>query len=133
MTSRDCVLESLLKLASKRADIAALWLYGSRARRSHHSASDYDLAVAFTDRIASPLDRRLRPELLALDWSEALNLPEGELSIVDVAIAPIPLAWTIISEGCLLWDAHPQLRMHQETRIMSRWELDYLNQRKRYA
>ncbi|MHB0775286.1 type VII toxin-antitoxin system MntA family adenylyltransferase antitoxin [Halomonas sp. WWR20] len=127
------LLKRFIELAGQREELAALWLYGSRAREDHHRQSDYDLAVVFVDWIDLPLDRRLRPELLALDWQQALELPEGLLSIVDLAIAPIPLGWSIISEGRLLLDRHPQIRMQQETRIMSRWELDYLHQRKRYA
>ena len=129
----DPLLQRLISRASQDDDLAGLWLYGSRARGAHHTKSDYDLAVAFTDWISSPLDRRLRPELRALDWQQSLDLPEGKLSVVDIAIAPIPLGWSILSEGRLLLDPHPQLRMQQENRIMSRWELDYLPLWKRHA
>lgn len=123
--SKHDVLDRLVALADKQQDIAALWLYGSRARDDQHEASDYDLAVAFTDWITDPLERRLRPELLAMQWQEALQLPEGCISLVDLAICPIPLGWSILSEGKLLLDHQPQIRMTQESRIMSRWELDY--------
>ncbi|KFF49857.1 hypothetical protein GY26_05525 [Gammaproteobacteria bacterium MFB021] len=129
----DPILGRLVGLARQRNDLAALWLYGSRARESHQAGSDYDLAVVFIDWMEPALDRRLRPELLALDWQDVLGLSEAQLSVVDLAIAPIPLAWTVLSEGRLLLDLHPQLRMQQETRIMSRWELDYLHQRKRHG
>ncbi|NWO11519.1 nucleotidyltransferase domain-containing protein [Chromohalobacter salexigens] len=128
----DTVLNALRDQAEERADLASLWLYGSRARGAHHAQSDYDIAVAFTDWQHDPLERRLRPELMALDWQATLGLPENALSIVDIAIAPIPLAWTIISDGILLWDRNPSLRMQQESRIMSRWEIDYLHSRKHY-
>ncbi|MDN3520724.1 type VII toxin-antitoxin system MntA family adenylyltransferase antitoxin [Halomonas ramblicola] len=121
----DPIRDELKALAGEREDIAALWLYGSRARGDHHPDSDYDLAVAFTDWIDAPLERRLRPELLAMEWQRALGLEEGRLSLVDMAICPIPLGWSILCEGLLLVDRHPEQRMTQESRIMSRWELDY--------
>lgn len=123
----DAKLQSIVSLARQREDLAALWLYGSRARGDHHSHSDYDLAVAFTTWADEPLERRLRPELLALEWQRESGLEDGMLSIVDLAIAPIPLGWSILSQGRLLLDRHPQIRMRQESRILSRWEIDYLH------
>lgn len=120
-------LDAIVSLARHRDDLAALWLYGSRARGEHHPGSDYDLAVAFTSWLADPLERRLRPELLALEWQSALGLEEHELSVVDLAIAPIPLGWSILSQGELLADFDRDTRMHQESRILSRWEIDYLH------
>lgn len=129
----DPVIVRLLEIAGQHDDLAALWLYGSRARGDHHPASDYDLAVAFTTWLEDPLERRLRPELLAMEWQRALGLEEGRLSIVDMAICPIPLGWSILSEGRRLLDRHPQLRMTQESRIMSRWELDYWHRTQRHG
>ena len=119
------VASQLQKLAAGHDKIAALWLYGSRARGDHHDASDYDLAVAFTDWVEDPLERRLRPELLAEEWRAKLGLSEGSLSIVDIAIAPVPLGMSILSDGQLLLDKYPQIRLTLETRILSRWEIDY--------
>jgi len=133
MQEWDDTLDRLASLAEERDNIAALWLYGSRARGDHHDASDYDLAVAFTDWQPDPLERRLRPEMLAMDWQTALGLPEGALSVVDLAICPIPLGWSILSEGRLLVDRKPQIRMTQESRIYSRWELDYSHRASRHG
>jgi len=126
-TNPDDTLGAIRRLAMVREEIAALWLYGSRARGEHHDASDFDLAVAFTTWLNDPLERRLRPELLALEWQQALGMSEDMLSVVDLAIAPIPLGWSILDQGRLLVDRHPQIRMRQESRILSRWEIDYLH------
>src|SRR5690554_6416785 len=40
-------LEAIISLARRRDDLAAVWLYGSRARGDHHPESDFDLAVAY--------------------------------------------------------------------------------------
>lgn len=117
-------LKALLKLATDAENISALWLYGSRAKGNHRPDSDYDLAVLFSEREEDPLDRRLRPELLAMDWATALGLPEDKLSIVDIQHAPIPLAMNIIS-GKLLYCADYDARLAAERIIMSKAELDY--------
>ncbi|UTW14433.1 nucleotidyltransferase domain-containing protein [Marinobacterium rhizophilum] len=122
------LLPHLVQLADSAPDVAALWLYGSRARGDHGADSDYDLAVVFMDRIADRLERRLRPELLALEWQSALQLPENQLSIVDLSACPIPLGWSILSDGKLLADKTPDVRMRAESRIYSMWEIDYLYQ-----
>ncbi len=89
-------LEAIISLARRRDDLAAVWLYGSRARGDHHPESDFDLAVAYTSWISDPLERRLRPELLAQEWQRELGLKEAMMSVVDLAIAPIPLGWSIL-------------------------------------
>lgn len=123
----DPIIQALIGLARRHQDIAALWLYGSRGRGDHHAKSDYDLAVAFTDWIDDPLERRLRPEVLALDWQQVLALDDDMLSIVDMGSAPIPLCVSVLKQGRLLVDNQPDERMRQETRILSFWEIDYLH------
>lgn len=120
------VLNELIESAQKQSDLAAVWLYGSRARGDNHESSDYDLAVAYIDWLENPLERRLRPELQSHTWQDLLALPEGAISVVDLAIVPVPLGMSILLEGKLLLDKLPDIRMVQESRIMSRWEHDYL-------
>lgn len=129
----DSLTNKITNIASNTKGLAALWLYGSRARGDNHNNSDYDLAVVFTTWEKEPLERRLRPELLAIDWHSELSLPENTLSIVDIATAPIPLAWNIIKEGILLLDIEPASRMCHEARIMSRWELDFSYHQRQFA
>ncbi|WP_041543223.1 nucleotidyltransferase domain-containing protein [Oceanimonas sp. GK1] len=123
-------LENIIELARQHPDIAALWLYGSRARGDNHDTSDYDLAVVFTHWLDNALERRLRPEELAIDWQCRLNMPEGTISVIDLAIAPVPLGWNVLSEGKLLLNKSPSHRMKAEQRIYSMWELDYVHANK---
>ncbi|RDL45155.1 nucleotidyltransferase domain-containing protein [Marinomonas piezotolerans] len=118
------ITDKLVTLASETKNISALWLYGSRAKGNHRPDSDYDLAVLFTDWVEDPLDRRLRPELLAMNWSKKLGLTEDKLSIVDIQNAPIPLAMNTIS-GKLLYCGDDDARLSAEGIIMSKAELDY--------
>lgn len=126
------VLNKLIQSAKEQADLAAVWLYGSRARGDNHQFSDYDLAVAYVSWLDDPLERRLRPELQSQAWQDLLALPEGAVSVVDLAIAPIPLGMSILLEGKLLLDKLADIRMVQESRIMSRWEHDYLYHQLQY-
>lgn len=112
--------------ASLDSGIAVLWLYGSRARGDARPDSDYDLAVAFADFPDDPLAARLRPEVLALEWQEALGLPEGALSVVDINRVPIPLAWNIVTEGAVLFCRNERRLIREEQRIWGRMELDIL-------
>ncbi|MDR9466834.1 type VII toxin-antitoxin system MntA family adenylyltransferase antitoxin [Marinospirillum sp.] len=121
------MLPVLTQFAENDPRILALWIYGSQARGDAGSESDWDLAVIFAEWETNALERRLRPETLALDWQEALKLPEGKLSVVDLACCPVPLGWSILSEGKLLVDKKPEIRMTVESRIFSIWELDYLH------
>ena len=78
-------LQSIRNLAQSNSDIAVVWLYGSRAKGSASEQSDYDLAVAFVSFIKDdPIEKRLRPECLAIDWQRDLGLRDFKLSIVDI-------------------------------------------------
>jgi len=67
----DELLQKIVPLAESDPDIAVVWLYGSRAKGNAHASSDYDLAVAFNRFIKDdPIEQRLRPECLALDWQQ---------------------------------------------------------------
>jgi hypothetical protein len=119
-------IPSIKQLAEQNPDILIVWLYGSRAKGNAHQYSDYDLAVAFKSFIKNdPLEKRLRPECLALDWQQALGLHDFQLSIVDIIQAPIPLAFEIIQANNVLF-CRDEDRLWQEIRrIHSRMELDY--------
>lgn len=94
----DHIQSAIIELARQNSDIVIVWLYGSRSIGSENINSDYDIAVAFKSFIKNdPLEKRLRPECLALDWQQALGLQDFKLSIVDINEAPIPLAWQIIA------------------------------------
>jgi len=121
------LLQQIAKLAENDPDIAVVWLYGSRAKGNAHAASDYDLAVAFNRFIKDdPVEKRLRPECLALDWQQALGLHDFQLSVVDINQAPIPLAFEIVQADRVIF-CRDEDRLWLETlRIHSRMELDYV-------
>ena len=128
--SQDPIIGQLASLAAIHPEVVVLWLYGSQAKGNAGPHSDWDLAVAFDpvklpDTLDSLLERRLRPELLALDWQRALGLAEGQLSVGDINQAPIPLAFAIVGANRVLFCRDQGRRLSEEARIMSQMELNY--------
>ena len=121
---KDSIINSIISLAQADRDITAVWLYGSRATNNFGPTSDYDLAVLFSTHIQDPLDNRLRPELLAMDWQRGIDLNNNQLSIIDVNQVMIPLAFNAIS-GNLLYCRDNGMRMSAESIISSKAELDF--------
>ena len=116
------LLSRIVELAVGNPDIKLLWLYGSRGDGTGREGSDYDLAVAFGTRLEDPMKQRLRPELLALDWQQNLGLPDHLLSIVDINLAPLPLALNIIGDDTKLLLNNDELRYIRElNRIWGLW------------
>ena len=116
----------IINLAKQNSEIELLWLYGSHAKGTAHSDSDIDLAVTFKTWQKNIIERRLRSELLAMTWQQELKLKEGDLSVLDMSIASIPLAMSVLSSGQLLLSKNTSRQFQEQQRIMSKWEIDYL-------
>ncbi|WP_031434420.1 type VII toxin-antitoxin system MntA family adenylyltransferase antitoxin [Methylomarinum vadi] len=116
----------IIELAQANDNIELLWLYGSQAKGNAHEKSDIDLAVAFKTWEPDIVERRLRPELLALDWQNTLNLSEGQLSVLDINNTSIPIAMAVLQSGELLLSKNKSRQLQEQQRIMSKWEIDYL-------
>jgi predicted nucleotidyltransferase len=116
----------IIELAKQHDDIEILWLYGSYAKGTFHAGSDIDLAVVFKSWQEDIIERRLKSELLAMAWQKSLGLKEGDISILDMEIASIPLAMSVLSTGKLLLSKNNSRQLKEQQRIMSKWEIDYL-------
>lgn len=126
---KDKIAALLANTASASPEIATLWLYGSRARGDHRADSDYDLAVRFFRRLPDPLANRLRPELVAQEWRQVIP---ADLSIIDIDIAPTPLAAIVSEEGVVLIDKTPDQTAWLLQKIWSKWD-DWQYQRQMAA
>ena len=73
MQKQNIIIKHLIGLAQAQPELTALWLYGSRARGQQNEQSDYDLAVLYNVYEKEVLERRLRPETLALTWMQGLQ------------------------------------------------------------
>ena len=116
----------IIELAMQHCDIEILWLYGSYAKGTFHAGSDIDLAVVFKDWEEDIIERRLKSELLAMEWQKELGLKGGDISILDMEIASIPIAMSVLSTGKLLLSKNNSRQLKEQQRIMSKWEIDYL-------
>ncbi len=123
----DPHLAGIIALAGEAPDVAILWLYGSRARGTQREDSDYDLAVAFQSFIRDdPLESRVRPELLAMDWRRALGFPENRLSVIDINQVGVSLAYHVVNNYEPLFCRDPRRLITEQNRVLSRMELDVL-------
>lgn len=121
----DNAIKQIIQIAEENSDIDALYLYGSHAKGEANEASDIDLAVIFANKEENPLQRRLRPEMLALDWVNTLGLTEDQLSVLDMESSNIPLTMSVLQTGKLLLNKDIGHEMMVSGKIMSQWELDY--------
>lgn len=126
MINFQTIKTEIIQLAQNNDNVELLWLYGSYATDTAHEKSDIDLAVVFKTWEHDVIERRLRPELLALEWQRQLHLKDGELSVLDMTIAPIPIAMAVLTQGQLLLSKNPARQLQEQQRIMSKWEIDYL-------
>ena len=118
----DKLCDQIIELARNNPEVKLLWLYGSRANGTACASSDYDFAVAFDSRLDSPLERRLRPELLTMDWQREIKASDNVLSLVDINLAPLPLALNIIGDDSQLLLNKDDLRYIRElNRIWGLW------------
>ena len=69
-----------------------------------------------------PLERRLCPELLALELQKKLGLSEGEISIVDINQAPTDLVMSILNYSNTLHCKSDARQMRDQQRKMTMWE-----------
>ena len=120
------LIPQIIQLAKDNKNIELLWLYGSHAKGVAHEKSDIDIAVTFKSWEKDVIKRRLRPELLAIEWQNKLNLSEGDLSVLDMNNAPIPIAMSVLQSGKLLLNKNVSRQLQEQQRIMSKWEIDYL-------
>lgn len=116
-------LKRIESIALGNFGIDALYLYGSRARGADRPDSDWDIGVLFSDYLADPVERALRPQELEALLERELKM-YGLISVVDVENASPPLQWNIINGRKFFDRGVPRVR-RVEGAITSRIEKDY--------
>jgi uncharacterized protein len=127
------LLPNIIQLANADNEISILWLYGSRANQTEQAHSDYDLAIAFNLYLKDPLENSLRPEKLRLEWCQQLQCDENLISIVDINIIPIHLAWEVVTKSKVLICKDESRLYHEESRVFSQYELDLMYHREKFG
>jgi predicted nucleotidyltransferase len=121
------ILKRIEALAVGRFMIDAMYLYGSRARGTARSDSDWDIGVLFSEYLEDPVESALRPQELEALLERELNM-YGLVSVVDVENVPPSLQWNIISGRRFVDRGVPRVR-RVEGAIASCIEKDYSHAR----
>ena len=124
------VLDKLVALAQLNDDIDVIWLYGSQALGTALEHSDIDIAIAFKNCKLSVLDKFLRPNELALEWHCILGISESKLSLVDINLIPIYLAYNVVSDGRVIFQTPTARACIEYNRILSQYEYCLVENRK---
>ncbi|WP_119394916.1 type VII toxin-antitoxin system MntA family adenylyltransferase antitoxin [Salinibius halmophilus] len=129
MIDQETIILGIKRLAEQNDDIAAVWLYGSRAKGTSRPNSDFDIAVAFNDFSLDHLAKYLRPNELALDWQQSLGLTEQQMSVIDISLSPTYLALNVVESGMVIYSDNSS-RVYRETaRVRSLYEFEQVENR----
>jgi hypothetical protein len=111
-------MEAVLRqFFERRLDgLVAVYLFGSRARKTHGAASDVDVAVL--------LDRDPPPTLAGMrfDWAADLALEIGhEVDFIVLNRASPDLIHRVLRDGKLIVDRDPSARIRFEVQARSKY------------
>jgi len=111
-------LQALVKRWAGDSDLAAVYLFGSRARGTAGPRSDVDLAVTLDSGVDDGDRFRKR---LALIGEATAALGTDAVDVVLLEDAPSSLGHRIIAAGKLLIDKHPRRRAAVAEQILRRY------------
>ena len=118
MTARaDPALPGHVLDALGQVDVAAIWLFGSRAGGRPRLDSDADVGVLLVEGAASP--GLLAQEHLADLLADALDAPRVDLVVLDDA--PLELQARVVLGGRLLAAPDDVRRIRWTVLVQSRW------------
>ncbi|MCP5339493.1 MAG: nucleotidyltransferase domain-containing protein [Steroidobacteraceae bacterium] len=111
-------LDTLAGRLTADRDVAAAYLFGSRARGDARPGSDVDLAVILDKGLSARERWRKRLELIGASTSELCTDAVDLLILED---APVPLAHRVIRDGRLLVDNNPKRRVAVVEDVLRRY------------
>ena len=117
-TDLDARVADLGRVWSADPDVAAVYLFGSRAEGRAGPRSDVDLAVVLCE--TTTPDARWRKRL-ALIGDASQRLRTDAVDVVVLENAPIVLAHRILSRGRLIGEADPHRRTAVAEQVMRRY------------
>ncbi len=115
----DRRIEALAQAWAADPDVAAVYLFGSRAAGNAGPRSDVDLAVVL--RGAATGDDACWHKRLALVEDAARRLGTDAIDVVVLESSPTVLAHRVLARGRLLADADPQRRRDVAEAVMRRY------------
>ena len=114
----DDRLEALVRAWCGDPDLAAIYLFGSRAGATAGPRSDVDLAVVLREELGA--DGRWRKRLALLS-DACRRLGTEAVDLVVLEDAPAPLGHRILKHGRLLSDTQPRRRATVAERILRQY------------
>lgn len=115
---------AILRTILAHAEVDAVYLYGSRAKRTAREESDWDLAVLFRAYESDAPARALRPQAVQAELERELKLYD-RVSVVDLENVPIYLQYSILMSAIKWYDRNVPHVRRVEQGILSTWEKDY--------
>ncbi len=119
--------EALVRFLGGRPDVAAAYLFGSRARGGARAGSDTDVAVLFAAGL-DPVARLERRVDMAAGLERAVG---GRVDVVDLEEAGAVLVHQVLKYGRLLVERDPARRVRFEVAARRRY-LDGQRRREEY-
>ncbi|MCK6528170.1 nucleotidyltransferase domain-containing protein [Myxococcota bacterium] len=113
-------LDALTACLRAQPDVAAAWIFGSRARGDHRPGSDVDVAVLGARGWEERPDRLRRRLRLWAEAADALELPDGAVDLIVLQDAPPSLALAALHDAVLLFDRDPSHRVEFQVAALHR-------------
>lgn len=110
-------LSDALETQLDAAGVAAVWLFGSRARGDARAESDADLALLL--RTGVDLPTLHTQGALANAFSDRLGLTEVDIVVLDRA--PLELCGRVLTEGRVVWSGDDPRRVRFTVETLSRY------------
>ena len=114
----DDRMDALVRAWSGDPDLAAIYLFGSRAGAKARPRSDVDLAVVVREELGADARWRKRLTLLT-DACQRLGTEAVDLIVLEDA--PAPLGHRVLKRGRLLSDPQPRRRVTVAERILRQY------------
>ena len=114
----DHRIRALATAWAEDPEVAAIYLFGSRAGAHPGPRSDVDLAVVLSDRLDDDARWQKRLHLIA-DACRCLGTDAVDLIVLEDA--PTVLGHRVLARGVLLAEGEPRRRVRVAERIMSQY------------
>lgn len=114
----DSRIRALAAAWAENPDIAAIYLFGSRARSRPGPRSDVDLAIVLREGLDAATRWRKRLDLMA---DACRRLGTDAVDLVVLEDAPAVIGHRVLADGVLLVDREPRRRVQVAEWILRRY------------
>jgi predicted nucleotidyltransferase len=119
---RSISREEIAPLFGAYPFISAAYQFGSTVHGLEGPLSDLDIAILVNDELAPSAIELLRIELL-LAYELQKQLTVSEVDLIALNDQRLPLQYTVLRKGCLIYEADPKYRIRFTQKVVQ----DYLD------